>query len=340
MKAEKGVYPKDRQVLHQVLPLRTPLVVDIHITHRCNFRCNYCILTQTEENFAKSGLTRDIMPWETFTLIVEQLQEFPDRIKMITMSGIGEATTHPRLVDMVRLLHDSGVTDKVQIISNGALLTPELGEQLVEAGLGELKISMQGMTAEKYHEIAGYKLDWNQFYENLVHFSKIKKNCDLKVKIADTSLEPGDAERFYAMFGDVCDAVDIEHIYDAWAANNATLDYGIKPEQKTLYGREFHEVTVCRRPFTSLDILPTGQVTQFCHVCFGHEQNVREKSLLEQWNSEGQQQLRINMLKGKRREYESCKVCTVPENTWHPQDLLEGHEEEIMARMAQVENRK
>lgn len=333
MKAQLGAYPKDRQILYEVLPLETPLVVDIHITHLCNFKCNYCILSQYEEDFKKSGLKREEMTMETFSVIVEQLKEFPDKIKMITKSGIGEATTHPLLVEFVRMLHDAEVTNRIQLITNGYLLTPELGERLVAAGLGELKISLQGLSADKYMEIAGKKIDWEEFYGNLCHFSKIKKECDFKLKVADTALEDGDEERFYKLFGEICDAVAVEHIYDAWSANDAKLEYGIKPEEKTLYGREMRHIKICRRPFTSCDVLPDGFFTQFCHVHFGHEKNIREATIKEQWNSAGQNELRINMLKGKREEYPHCKVCTVVHNTWQPEDLLEGHEEEILTRM-------
>ncbi len=332
MKAELGVFPKDRQILYKILPLDTPLSVDIHITHLCNFKCNYCILSNPSA-FEKSGLPQGAMTWETFSLLVEQLKEFPSKIKMITMSGIGEATTHPQIVDMVKTLHDANVTDKVQIITNAALLTPELGEQLVAAGLGELRVSLQGLNAKSYAEIAGRQIDWDKFYSNLCHFSKIKGECALKVKIADTALESGDKEKFYNLFGDICDAVAVEHIYDAWAHNGWSLDIAQKPSVKTRYGLELRKITVCRFPFTRFDILPNGMFTQVCHVCFGHEKFIRESSVVEQWNSAGQKELQISMLKNGRPQYPMCQICNFCEGTWHPEDLLEGHEEEILERI-------
>lgn len=333
MKADTGIWPKNRQILHKILPLDTPLGVDIHITHFCNFRCNYCIVTQPNEVFAQSGLPRSAMSWEDFSLLVEQLKEFPQKIKMITMCGIGEATTHPRLVDMVQALHDAEVTEKIQVITNAALVTPEMGERLVNAGLGELRVSLQGLTAEKYWEVARARIDWDEFYANLCHFSNIKGQCDLKVKIADTALEPGDEEKFYALFGDICDAVGIEHIYDVWEHNNFKLDIPLKETEKTLYGLDRHEITVCRYPLTRFDVLPDGMFTQYCHIQFGHEKHIRESSVVEQWNSAGQNQFRLNMLKEGRKYYHACQICKQCDNTWHPEDLLEGHENEILERM-------
>lgn len=332
MKAEIGVYPKDRQILHEIVPLDTPLGVDIHITHYCNFRCNYCIFSQTDEELEKSGLTRCALSWEMFQKIVEQLTEFPHKVKMITLTG-GEPTTHPHIVDMVKALHDTDVAEKIQIITNGSRLSPELGEKLVEAGLGELRISLQGLTAEKYFEISKVKINWDKFYENICYFSKIRGNCDLKVKVADIALDITEDEKFYSLFGDICDAVAIEHIYDAWEHNGYILDIEKRETQKTRYGLNHQEIAICRAPFTRLDILPDGMVTQFCHIRFGHEKNILESPLAEQWNSAGQNELRIAMLKAGRKQFQSCVMCKTCESTWHPEDILDGHEEEILTRM-------
>ena len=337
MKAELGTFPKDRQILSEILPIRTPLGLDLHITHKCNFRCNYCVLSQPEEDFKKSGLKREIMTWDTFCLAVNQIKEFESKIKMITMSGIGEATTHPRLVDMVQYLHDAQVTDKIQIITNGYLLTPELGRKLVDAGLGELKISLQGLTTQKYKEISGVNINWDKLYQNIESFSSIRGSCLLKVKIADTALDPGEDSRFYELFGDICDAVSIEHIYDVWAVQDAALDYHERQVETTIYGLPLIDNRICRYPFMFVDILPDGQYTTFCHVLFGHEKNIREESIAAQWNGEGQNRFRLKMLEGKQH-FPVCSRCSIVNNTYHPEDLLMGHEDEIRKRLIKMYN--
>jgi molybdenum cofactor biosynthesis enzyme MoaA len=224
MKAEIGTYPKDRQILHEIVPLDTPLVVDIHMHHYCNFLCNYCAMSVNPEQLEKTAYKLGSMNMELFTLIVQQLHDFPRKIKMITMEGFGEPTIHPNIVDMVRLLHDSGVTDKIQMITNGSMLNPQFNEALINAGLGELRISLQGLNEKKYLQISNAKINWDEFYENICHFSRIRKTCTLKVKIVDTVLEIGDDEKFYALFGNICDAVSIEHIYNPWTQNGVNID--------------------------------------------------------------------------------------------------------------------
>ena len=182
-------------------------------------------------------------------------------------------------------------------------------------------------------EIADYKLNWEEYYSNICYFSKIRGNCKLKIKIADTALEPGDEEKFYALFGDICDAVAIEHIYDAWAQNGYIMN--CEKTERTRYGRELRDIQICRRPFTSVDILPDGRLTQFCHTNFGFEKNIQEKSICEQWNGRGQNKLREDMLRCGIKKFSQCQVCSMRVNTWHPEDILDGHEEEILERMRQ-----
>ena len=296
MKAELGVYPHERQLLYEKVPLETPLAVDIHTTHFCNFRCNYCLLSKSKDELKKAVLGRDgykeeMMSWETFSEVVRQLKEFPEKIKMITTGG-----------------------------------------------LGELRISLQGISSEKYWEISKAKIDWDTFYGNIKYFAKIKGDCKLKVKVADTALEKGDEERFFELFGDICDAVGVEHIFETWKVHDLTIGNETVPTEKTRFGRDYRDISVCRRPFTSIDILPDGQLTQWCHIWFGHEKNIWDESIFNQWNSNGQNELRKNMLLGKREAYPHCKRCTFITKTWHPEDILDGHEQEILSRIHEAEN--
>lgn len=335
MNAELGVFPKDRLPLGKILPVDTPLSVNIHVTHLCNLQCCYCVLSQSEEGFAKSGLHRDVMSWETFETVVEQLKEFPRKIKTVSMCGIGEALTHPRIVDIVKAIHDANITDRIEIISNGLLLTPELGEKLVDAGLDVLKISLQGITPERYIDIAGATINWDQFYENIRHFSSIRGKCKLNIKTVDIALGEGEEEKFYALFGDMCDSIAVEHVIEYWSVLDADLDYRKKDIDIMMYGLQPIENKVCRYPFTSVDILPDGMYAQFCRAHFGFEKNIREVSIKEQWNGEGQNCFRLAMLDGID-QFEQCRKCNIVSGCWHPEDIIMGYEDEIRERMGKL----
>lgn len=334
MKAQVGAWEKDRQELHCILPLSTPLLLEFHPTHICNFRCNYCIQS-SEKGFAGGKpFQREHMKWEVFELLVNQLKAFPEQIKMVSCAGMGEPLMHPRIVDMVRLFKQSGAVKKVQIITNASLLTHDLARSLLDAGLDQLKVSLQGIDTEMYQKVAKSKVDWNTIYDSIRHFSEIKGDCKLSVKIGDSALRDGEETRFYDLFGDICDAVGIEHIYNMWSVNGVNVADSLKDSSQTVWGLEPREIRVCRQRFTTFDVLPDGTFCLGgCHRRFGFEHNIQEVPVAEQWNSSGANKVRCDMLVNGRQGDALCRICEGGSQNWHPEDLLEGHEQEILDRM-------
>ena len=334
MKAQIGAWEKDRQQLHAILPLETPLLLEFHPTHICNFRCNYCIQSSERAFAGGKPFKREHMNWDLFKLLVQQLSDFPGEIKMVSCAGMGEPLTHPRIADMVRLFKESGKVKKVQIITNASLLTRELSHQLIDAGLDQLKVSLQGVSTEMYQIIAKSPVPWETIYGNIQYFSQIKGASKLSVKIGDTALRNGEDEIFHQLFDDVCDAVGIEHIYNMWNVNGVNVEDKLKDSQQTVWGLDPREILFCRQRFTTFDILPDGTFCLGgCHRRFGFEHNIREVPVAEQWNSAGANQVRRDMLVNGRKADPLCRICEGGSQNWHPEDLLEGHEEEILARM-------
>lgn len=333
MKAEIGIFPKDRQLLHSIVPLDTPLLVDFHISNLCNFKCNYCMNSSPKEVYASSGLRRELMSWETFELALEQLKEFPQKIKQISLDGIGEPTLNKRLPDMVEALRKAEVAQTVMVITNGSQLSPELSQQLVDAGLQVLRISLQGLSAKKYMEISQAKIDWDRFYQNIKYFSQIRGDCKLKVKIADTALEEGDEEKFYTLFGDICDAVAVEHIYDAFSNIGKVYTIALRETEKNRFGLDIRNIDTCWFPFTRIDLRSDGTFANCCNSLFGFEKNIREDTILEQWNGAAMCRMRADFLRHNTKEYAACQKCHIPIEVYHPEDLLDGHEAEILDRM-------
>lgn len=334
MKAQIGAWEKDRQQLYDILPLDTPLLLEFHPTHICNFCCNYCIQSSEKAYAGGKPFKREHMSWELFELLVAQLSDFPGEIKMVSCAGMGEPLAHPRIVDMVRLFKNSGKVKKVQIITNASLLTHELAQQLLDAGLDQLKVSLQGIDTQMYQKIARSNVPWEVVYDHIRYFSEIKGACKLSVKIGDTALRAGEDEKFHRLFGDICDAVGIEHIYNMWNVNGVNVSDNLKTSDRTVWGLEPREIRVCRQRFTTFDILPDGTFCLGgCHRRFGFEKSIRESPVAQQWNSPGANKARFDMLTKGRQSDSLCRICEGGSQNWHPEDLLEGHEEEILARM-------
>ena len=119
---------------------------------------------------------------------------------------------------MIRLLKQSGTTESIDLTSNGALLTKELGENLVDAGLDHLHISVEALSSEKYREITGVSsVDFDQFTDKIRTFSAQRGKCRLTIKAAQSSLEEeGDDRKFLELFSPLCDEIFVEQIYPIW----------------------------------------------------------------------------------------------------------------------------
>jgi len=333
MKAELGIYPKDRQILYKALPFQTPLLVDIHVSNICNFRCTYCMNSSPKDVYESSGLVREFMSWDTFEIMLKQLKEFPSKIKQISLDGIGEPTLNKELPEMVHALTSSGIAETVMVITNGSRLTHELSHKLVDAGLQVLRISLQGITAEKYMETSQARINWDEFYGNIKYFSEIKGSCKLKIKVADISLSESDEKKFYSLFGGICDAVAIEHIYDAFANIGKQYDISFIKTQKNRFGHDLRDISVCWFPFTRIDIRTDGTFANCCNTLFGFEKNIRECSIKNQWNGIEMNQMRIDLLRHNMSSYLPCQKCHIPVEVYHPEDIIDGHENEILERM-------
>jgi MoaA/NifB/PqqE/SkfB family radical SAM enzyme len=89
------------------------------------------------------------MSWELFTSIVDQ---FP-RIARVVLHGVGEPMMVRSLPRMIRYLKERGVY--VLFNTNGTLLTPAAGRKLIDAGLDELRVSLDAATAESFLRVRG-----------------------------------------------------------------------------------------------------------------------------------------------------------------------------------------
>ncbi|MGQ9730282.1 MAG: radical SAM/SPASM domain-containing protein [Candidatus Zipacnadales bacterium] len=104
----------------------------VEVTTRCNLDCNMCQRHVWDELPADMGL-------ETFRALVQALSRFPGE-KTLQLSGFGEPLCHPSIVLFVQMCSQSGINS--EIVTNGLLLSPDVGLALLEAGLRKLVLSL------------------------------------------------------------------------------------------------------------------------------------------------------------------------------------------------------
>jgi MoaA/NifB/PqqE/SkfB family radical SAM enzyme len=328
-------YDRDRQRLADVVPLSTPFTLFVTPSQLCNFRCIYCTQNLSRERKGKIGFKSRLLKQDVFLRIAEQAAEFPDRFKRVLLTGLGEPLMNPRIADMVRTLSELEVADKYEIFTNGSLLTHDMTDRLLDAGLTCLRISVQGLNAEKYREISGVDLPFEKFVDNIGYFFQNRNNCKVYIKIIDKCLESeSDKERFFAMFGDISDSIFVEHLVKAQPSMG---DYDNKADNEfTFYGEESEPRNVCPYMFYTLQTDAVGNVFPCPPLGFPVSfslGNIGETSLMEIWNGERLKSLRVTHLSDKRDRVEMCGRCGCYMSFTPKEDNLDNDARDILERI-------
>ena len=237
----------DRVELKNVLPLSTPFTLNIFPINACNFKCKFCA-----QSLGAKGLMEEYnynvsqtMTVETFEKIVEQSLQFDEPYKLLSFMGHGEPLLNKDLPQMIKMASEAKIAKRIEIITNGSLLTPELADKLIEAGLNNLRISLEGLDAETYKNVSNVNIDFDNFIKNLEYFHKKgqEKNSQLFVKVIDCSLKEGDEERFYKMFDKISSRMYVEKVKPVYSGVEATKN--IDDMTTDRYGNVHEKRIVC-----------------------------------------------------------------------------------------------
>jgi MoaA/NifB/PqqE/SkfB family radical SAM enzyme len=144
-----------------------PVCLYLETTNRCNLLCTTCPRT-----YADLEPEAD-MSWELFTRIVGQV---PD-IARVVLHGVGEPMLVRDLPRRVRYLKERGAY--VLFNTNGTAITLKKGRELAEAGLDELRVSLDAADARTFRLVRGSD-DFNRILRNVSAFTEMQRREGLK----------------------------------------------------------------------------------------------------------------------------------------------------------------
>jgi cyclic pyranopterin phosphate synthase len=153
----------------------------VSLTDRCNLQCHYCMPKGKNNNLAVvDQLSKD----EIISVIKEALQL---GIRRVRFTG-GEPQLFKGILQLVRELKSLQGLEELSLTSNGVLLSP-LAEDLKEAGLDRVNISLDTINRDLYKQIttedaldrvfqgidAAKKVGFDPIKINAVHLDLIPK---------------------------------------------------------------------------------------------------------------------------------------------------------------------
>ena len=154
---------------HNFVKMHRPVThltkVYIEPTVACNLDCITCFRNAWDQPIGR-------MTEETFESILAALKQM-DPIPSVYFGGIGEPLFHQKTVEWIRRIkHEVGV--KVELITNGTILTERKSRELIEAGLDTLWVSLDGASPEGFADVRlGAELP--AILENLRRLFKMRK---------------------------------------------------------------------------------------------------------------------------------------------------------------------
>jgi radical SAM protein with 4Fe4S-binding SPASM domain len=327
-----GIYG-GRINLAENIPLNVPLSVYYFPTTFCNFRCSYCLHGQLEDNLKKISFKRQNMGFDLYKKSIDSITEFQQRLKSIIYVGMGEPLLHKNIADMVAYAKEKEVTEKTEIITNGSLLSRNMSDNLINAGLDRLRVSIQGINAIKYKEISGVNINFSEFLDNLRYFYRHKNKTFVYIKIIDMALTNKEEEaEFYRIFSDICDEISVEHTTPYF---DYTIDYSkFNNDMKlTKEGEAIKQVLVCPIPFYSMTVMTDGNVC----MCSSYNNpfilgKIDNYSIVDMWNSKVARDFRIMQLKGERYSNQVCGNCNLPRYLVKQEDIIDHNASQILSR--------
>lgn len=269
---------KNRIAFNKHCPDLTELPDEINIetVFGCNIKCRMCIMRDLKR--FGGGRKVSFMEPAVFARILEQVS---DRPRTICLNQNGEPLLHPDIAAFVRSAKKKG--HFVYFVTNGTKLDSKLAEELVQAGLDRIIISIDGIQKEIYEAIR-VGADFDVVIENTLNLINIAERAGSQIQIEVhcilSDLTQKDRKNIEKFWKNRAKLIFLP--FDDWGGffNGSDDDFGEPRTTKTLKNRY-----PCDYLWTTLNISADGRIIYCCH---DHLQRSRlplvtESSLSEVW---------------------------------------------------------
>ena len=278
---------------------RFPEHVDIELSSACDMKCPMCYTTTVE---FKKLVPKKLLDMDLYKKIVDECAY--RGTYSIRLSLRGEPFLNRNIVDMARYAKQKGIRE-VATLTNGLKLTPEIFEEMLDAGLDWMTISFDGM-GETYERIRK-PAKFDEAVSKIRQYHEIKKRRrSEKPVVKIQSVWPAiadDPQAFYDLFEPISDQV----------FSNPLVDY-LNNDEDLVFDEEF----TCPVLWQRLVIGSDGSVFLCINDEFGKRiiGNAREESLYEIWHGPQMQAARrIHRNKQGVKQIELCRDCHLPRKT-------------------------
>lgn len=318
--------------LGKYLPLDTPYVLAVDPSSLCNLRCLWCPSGHEELINQAVGRKQKIMDMALFRKIIEQSGEFSQQIRVLRLYKEGEPLVNPHFPEMVAHAKKSGYVKRVDTTSNGVLLNKHLNREIVEAGLDQINISVNGITSEQMMKNTKREIDFDEYVENIRDLYLHRGNCTVYVKSIKDILTMDEQQKFLDIFSPISDRIFLERLAQPWPRFDA-MDSGYACENIGNYGQAVENRKVCPYLFYVMVINADGTVST-CIGDWNHTQiigDLKDSKLRDIWLGEEEKRYWMEHCNGNKDTFNMCSRCQVI--THGAYDNIDAYRHEILGKI-------
>lgn len=281
-----------------------PRNILIEVTSVCNHSCIFCA---NSKSHIRAFIDRDIA--------IKSLEEaYSLGTREVGLYSRGEPLLDKNIAEYVRIAKEVGF-EYVYITSNGALLTYSMAQNLVDAGLDSIKISMNAGTREKYELIHG-RDDFDTVYENVSNLRKyidlVGSNCKIFLSTVLCKYTCDDQQLIRKRYENIADEIEFFNVVNQG---------GTMPENSLLFipGTETMGTggPTCMMPFNRINITSEGYVDLCCVDYYNYliVGDLKKNTLSEIWNSDRFVKVREMFIRGELGKLlcRNCMSCDIKE---------------------------
>lgn len=283
-----------------------PLFLLTETQYTCNLRCIHCV--HGHEDLKNKYAYQNEMSFELYRKIIDEASQY--HCPSIGLNSTNEPLLTRDLAQRIRYAADSGFMD-IMINTNGLLLTENKIEQLIDAGLTRLMVSLDAFTNETYEKIR-VGSNFERVIKNIELFLNMRSRKQqqlplLRISLVRLSFNEHEIDAFIEYWRDRADYVAIQE----FASPEPSWDF----ESFFSGSRTTIDGFSCPQPWQRLVIQGDGSVLPCCSQ-FSQELkvgNVQEQSIRTMWHSPAMERLRTLHKEERYSDNPVCKKCV---STW------------------------
>lgn len=268
--------------------------LQVENTSTCNAKCHFCVYPAAER---WGGL----MSMELFKKVIDEATDI-EAISQLCITGLGEPTLDPHLVERIRYARSKKPQMFIDFFTNGVYLTPKRFEEVRDAGVSSVQISLNAVRPDQHEAIMGLRDKFATVCANIDYAIANSGNCRVEVRAVVNwdSFTQDDGHEFYRRWGIRQQGGHGALITEGnWAGDNRTH-------------RTFEPNEACGRALSQIYVTFDGRVTTCCFDPDGKQVwgNLNTQTLKEVYASEKYVSFREAHFLNRADTYEICKGCT------------------------------